>query len=617
MPDFEELYATGMSRFDEERWEESATAFREALALNPTHAGAWSNLGAAEQQGGKILAARAAYDRCLSIDPCNAEAILNYARLECEAGQPRRALDFVRSLADERQSTARHVIQGIAHRMLGELAEAESELREALKESATHESAQYHLADVLYGQNRYWEAEIILRLILVKAPLDKECLKLLALALHGQGRTQEARSLLGDAVAAHDDPDLEHTLLWLMQYADDASPQKLLQAHREWDALYARRFIAANSIVSRRHHESQRLRLGFISGDFGQHPVGFLALPALEHLDKARCSITCYSDRIVEDELTSRFRSTADEWNVTAGLTNEELAQQVRKDRIDILCDLVGHFGHRIPVFAEKPAPIQISWLGYVGTTGLSAIDFLLADRFHIPRGDEPYYVEEVLRMPHDYICYGPPAYASPVAPLPALSAGFVTFGCFNAPAKYSAATLDAWASILQCVPNSRLYLKYMGLHEAQTQRRLLSLFAARGIAANRLLFEGFSSHVELLGRYHYVDIALDTQPYSGGLTTCEALWMGVPVVTFPGRTFAGRHSMSHMMNAGYGHFVAEDVTGYIDLAVTWASRLDALALIRSEMRDRVRSSPLCDAPRFGHDLTALLIEIAARRIAK
>jgi len=240
-------------------------------------------------------------------------------------------------------------------------------------------------------------------------------------------------------------------------------------------------------------------------------------------------------------------------------------------------------------------------------------MDYLLADRFHVKEGDEQFYTEKILRMPNGYACYGPPEDSPEVGPLPAGresgdgSRKLVTFGCFNNPAKFSPSILNAWAEILRRVPCSRLLLKYGGLDDAQVQERLRGEFAKRGIEPEQILLEGWSPHQELFKAYNRVDLALDTQPYSGGLTTCEALWMGVPVITFPGQTFAGRHSVSHLTNAGYEQFIAADAAGYVDLAVQWASRLDELATIRSQMRERVRHSPLCDAPRFAGDFLAIL----------
>jgi predicted O-linked N-acetylglucosamine transferase (SPINDLY family) len=302
-----------------------------------------------------------------------------------------------------------------------------------------------------------------------------------------------------------------------------------------------------------------------------------------------------------------RFRRAADRWQGISGLADETVAQQVQQDGIEILIDLMGHLGNRLLVFARRPAPVQITWFGYVGTTGMQAIDYLLADRFHVPPGEEAHHVEKILRMPHGYACYRGPDDAPEVGALPALAAGHVTFGCFNNPSKWTPPMLDAWSEILRRVRGSRLLLKYYGLQDPGTQERFHGEFQARGIEAERIRLEGWSPHRELLQAYQRVDLALDTQPYSGGATTCEALWMGVPVITWPGKTFAGRHACSHLSNAGYSQFIAQDVNGYKELAVSWANRLSELAGIRSAMRSQIKESPLCDAKAFAAALLELL----------
>jgi len=237
----------------------------------------------------------------------------------------------------------------------------------------------------------------------------------------------------------------------------------------------------------------------------------------------------------------------------------------------------------------------------------MAAMDFLVADRYHVRPGEEAWYSEEVLRLPHSYACYGPPEYASEVGPLPAAASGRFTFGSFNNPAKLTPRLIDAWAAILQRVPESQLLLRFGGLDEPQVQAPIRERLAGHGIAAERIIMEGNSPHPELLAAYGRVDLALDTQPYSGGVTTCEALWMGVPVVTWPGRTFAGRHSTSYLSSAGFTEFVAADVAGYIDLAVQWAGRLEELAALRRSLRERIRQSPVCDAEQFAKDWIAAL----------
>jgi predicted O-linked N-acetylglucosamine transferase (SPINDLY family) len=430
----------------------------------------------------------------------------------------------------------------------------------------------------------------------------------LAAIQRGQAKIEEAIESTRRAAEFATDP-LGHRrfLLAVMQYSDSITAEKLLAEHQAWDAEYARPLFPTAPPATRHRKAGDRLRIGLVSSNFGRHPIAYLALTAMERLDRSRCALVCYSDRGDEDDYTARFRAASDEWHRVAGLDDEALARLIREHQIDVLIDMMGHTGPRALAFARKPAPVQATWLGYVGTTGMAAMDFLIADRYHVRPGEEAWYSEGVLRLPSSYACFGPPEDAPEVSPLPGAASGRFTFGSFNNPAKLTPRLLDAWASILQRVPESQLLLRFGGLDEPAIQAPIRNRLAGHGITAERIVMEGNSPHTELLAAYGRVDLALDTQPYSGGVTTCEALWMGVPVVTWPGRTFAGRHSTSYLSTAGLAEFVAADVAAYVELAVAWAGRQKDLAALRKSLRQRMRQSPVCDAERFAADWLEVL----------
>ncbi len=590
------------------RWAEAAGALQQSLALQPQDAAAWNNLGNAQLKLGQMQVAEAAFQRSLALAPGNLGASSNYAFLLCQLGRRDEAARLLQGpiVTDPRLPQAWRVVGDVWQEMT-EWGLAEAAYRRALELSPTDSSAQFQLARALRSKRCYTAAEQAVRELLSREPEHADALALLGAVLSSQGRSHESMPLLRRAVEIAPGDDRHGRLLTVMQYDESVTAEQLLADHRQWDAACARPLRPATVPPISHQGASEPLRIGLVSGDFGRHPTGFLVLPAVEHLDRKSCSLICYSDRTQEDEYTARFRAAAADWRVIYGQGDEQVAAQIRKDQIDILIDLMGHNGQRMLMFARRPAPMQLTWFGYVGTTGLATMDFLLADRFHVRPGEEAWYSERVLRMPHDYACYGAPPDAPAVGPLPADSSGRITFGCFNNCTKYSPRMMEAWAKILDRVPHSRLLLKAGPLDDAGVRRRWHEWFAARGLGEERILLEGWSPQAELLACYSRVDIGLDTQPYSGGLTTCEALWMGVPVVTFPGKTFAGRHSTSHMTNAGYEPFVAADLAGYIELAVGWAQKADELARLRGEMRARVAKSPLCDAPQFARDLLKLL----------
>ncbi len=581
----------------------AAGYFRQAADLEPTNAALWCNLGTAEQALGNLSAARQALEHSLQLSPDQPGALTNYAAVLSQMGKPQEAkVVLERVLSRTPGFGPAWVGLGTALRLLDEFGQASLAFRRAQQIAPRQFEVRYNLAEILALRWELAEAEALVRAILLEQPNCSEAWSLLAFILDKQIRREESLDALKKSLALHPNPGTHRELLRQSQYAADVTAERLLHIHKEWDAAYAAKVISLLP-PQRKADDAQRpIRLGFVSGDFFKSPIGFLACRALEYLDKSQCSVACYSDVVREDAFTRRFQATADIWRPTAGLNDAQLARQIEQDQIDVLVDLAGHAGSRLLAFAHNPAPCQISWLGYVGTTGLKGMNYVLADRIHVRAGEEQNFVEQVLRMPHAYACYEPPDYAPEIKPLPALSSGHVVFGCFNNSAKLNPPLLTLWAEILRRVPTARLLLKFGALGQAHVRDRAIAIFTQAGIDASRVQCEGWSAHRELLESYSRVDIALDTQPYSGGLTTCESLWMGMPVITFPGKTFAGRHATSYLTNAGLGQFVAENEEGYVELAVEWAGRIAELAARRATMREQMRNSPVCDASQFARD---------------
>lgn len=594
--------------YHQARWDDAAAAYQQALGLDPQQAAAWCNLGATEQLRGQPAAALAAYEQSLALAPDDPLTLTNLAQLLTDRGELERARAVLLHLLERQPQLASAwvALSNVLDRM-GDLPAATTACMRALSLTPGDLQAQQNLALFMRSERSLPIVESMLQQVLASHPNDPASWMLLGHIRGGQARQDESLAAMRRAIGLPPaNADRHGKYLFSLQNAAGITPEVLLAEHRAWAATFAEPLAPSPPPV--RRPAANRLRLGFVSPDFGLHPIGFMVLPLLEHLDKSQCHVTCYSDRRTPpDDYTQRFQTAADAWRDTLTLAHEQLAAQVRADEIDVLVDLAGHTGRRVPAFALRAAPVQATWFGYVGTTGLATMDYLIADRWHVPPGDERHYVERILRLPHGYACYGPPADAPAVGPLPVLATGQFTFGCFNGVFKYTPQHFDIWAEILRRVPAARLLLKYNGLNQVSIQEDLWSRFADRGIARERIVLEGWSPNRELLASYGRVDLALDTQPYSGGLTTCETLWMGVPVVTFPGQTFAGRHSLSHLTNAGCEQFVAPDAAGYVDLAVAWASRLEELSAIRAGLREQVRRSPLCDAPKFARDWLNLI----------
>jgi protein O-GlcNAc transferase len=351
------------------------------------------------------------------------------------------------------------------------------------------------------------------------------------------------------------------------------------------------------------------LSIGLLSGSFKTHPVGWLTIAGFETLDPASFAITCLAQNASQDWMARRFREAARDWHDVDALSDKALAEKGRQLGIDILIDLGGYGDSaRMAACAYRVAPVQVKWVGMQNhSSGLAEMDWIITDRWETPPELEPVYSERPLRLPDGYVCYSAPPYAPDVVTLPALANGHITFGCFNNLAKITPRVIATWCTILHRLPTARLVLKTHQFGDASTAERVLAAFAAHDIGPPRLELRGPSGHRAFIGQYNDIDVVLDPFPYSGGLTTCEALWMGVPTVALPGEIFASRHSMSHLSNAGLADWVAPDIAAYVELAVARASDMPALAALRSGLRARVKASPLCDAPRFGRSLGAAL----------
>ncbi len=595
--------------------------YRQVVAADPTHAEGHYLLGTALFALDQISEAVASLETAARLAPGCAElhhflaaALWRQSRLDEAISALERALRLNPEASELREQL--NIVRAVQENERGNRLDAEGDLdsaaaayQRAVELNPACAEADNNLGFIRYQQGRFDEAADCWRRAIAAKPGLADAHQNLGVMLVRQGEPAEACSHFQQALESKPDFAAAHSgALRALQYRPGVDWANLATAHRE----FAERHAVALSRACRPHDNvrdpARRLRLGFVSGDFGCHPVGYFLVRALENLDRQKFQVLCYSDVAKDDPIASRLYRAATEWRDVASLDDAQLAERIREDRIDIAFDLTGHAGNnRLLTFARRPAPLAITWIGYVGTTGLTAIDYLLADRYQVPESAEAHIQEQVLRMPDGYVCFDPPQDAPPVFPLPAERRGYVTFGNFNHPAKLTAEMVEVWAAILRRVGKARLVLKYDWLERNGVARRIAGYFARQGIGDDLLELRGGSERQELLRQYADVDLALDPLPYNGGLTTCEALWMGVPVVTCPGATFAGRHSLSHLSNAGLTETIARDLDEYVELAVSLARDVRRLAAIRARLRTQMAASPLCDGPRFAANLMSVL----------
>lgn len=583
---------------------EAADCYRKALEEVPDDPSILVSLGAVLRDLGERDEAEGCYRSALELSPGSALAHFNLANLLREMGRTKEALaGYRRAVELDPANPALYCNLGNALRETGKADEAVEAFRKALELEPDNADALINLGNTCKETGRYRDAEGCYHKALLVRPDMAEAHYNLGTVLQDQCRMREAVASYRRAVELKPDHAVAHSnLLMNLQYDPEVTPAEILEESRAWERQHLAG-IRPMPAPDNAPDPERPIRIGYVSGDLRRHPVGYFLDGVLASHDRERFQVFCYANQSYGDDLTDRLRENSGHWREIFGLGDDAVASLIRDDRIDILVDLAGHTArNRLAVFGRKPAPVQATWAGYVGTTGLSTMDFLITDPRETPEGTERWYVERPVRLPECYVCYSPPGYAPAVAPLPALKNGFTTFGCFNNLAKLNSRVTELWSRLLREAPAARLLLVTKALGDPAVRELWLEEFT-RGGVAERVSLCGMLPHAELLARYGEVDVALDPFPYSGGLTTLEGLWMGVPAITLGGDRFASRHTLSHLTAAGLPEFIVPDQDAYLTRAIELAEDPGQLASLRAGLRERMAASPLCDCRRFTRSL--------------
>jgi predicted O-linked N-acetylglucosamine transferase (SPINDLY family) len=582
--------------------DEAVRVLERAAALEPENTAHAINLGITLIQRREFAAAEAALRAVLERETRNADAAFNLGNALRGLGRSREAAGCFRLAADSRPGFADALNNlGNALKELGDFEAALEAFEEALRARPEHVAALNNAGCLMRTLGRSAEAEALLRRGLAIDPRHPALHDNLGNVLKDAGELDEAiecfrRSLELDP----SNPATHGNLAYALSFQSER-PEPVLAECERWNSRFAAPVHRLAEDANRDASPDRRLNVGYVSADFRDHCQTLFTLPLFSRHDHSRFRIFCYSGVERPDAYTERIAAHADAWRDVRALDDDALSRVIRDDRIDILVDLTMHMSNGRPlVFARKPAPVQIAWLAYPGTTGMKAVDYRLSDARLDPEGCDDHYTERTLRLPDSFWCYDPLTDIPPVGALPVIERGHLTLGCLNNPCKLTDRTLTLWSGVMRALPTARLLLM---VPEGRHRCRLCERLAACGIDPDRSDFVAFRPRTEYLRTYQRIDFGLDTLPYNGHTTSLDALWMGVPTVTRVGATCVGRGGLSQLHQLGLTELAALTDASFVDIAVRLAADLSGLATLRASLRARLESSPLMDGERFARNM--------------
>jgi len=628
------------------RFDEAEACYQQAIAINPHHAQAYLNLSTTQKQLGRLTQAKNSCLQAIAAQPEYAEAYNNLGIILAEQGDLmasedsyRQAITLNPDYADAHNNLGitlkstghfkqaerchRHAIALQPHHVhaynnlaltlkeLGRFTEAEKHYRQALTIDPTYTDAYNNLGVTLQAAQRLQEAETCYRQALRLQPEAVEANLNLGNVLKDQGRFAEAEQCYLTTLKIK--PTLTTAaanLLYVHNYTLSHSAQARLAEAQRYGEL-ARQKVTRQWTTWDCKAQPKCLRVGLVSGDLREHVVSHFLDNFLAHLDKSQIELIAYSNYAKMDAVSERLKGYFADWKMIFALNDADAAQLIHADGVHILIDLAGHTAHnRLLLFAWKPAPIQISWLGYWATTGLAEMDYVLVDKIGVPEQNQHHFVEKIHYLPTTRLCFSVPTLKLAVSALPALENGFITFGCFQNLSKVTDAVLAVWGEIFAKLPTARLRLQSKQLRDPAMLKILQARLAHCGIDSERTRFYPSGTREAYLRAHSEVDFILDTFPYTGGTTTCEALWMGVPTLTLAGETLLARQGASLLAAAGLSEWIAETEQRYIEQALAFANDLPYLACLRQRLRSQVLASPLFDGEQFAQNFENTLWEL-------
>jgi protein O-GlcNAc transferase len=575
--------------------------YRAALAINPQFAEAHQNLGCALQRKGSLDEAEAHLRRALIIQPRMPDAHNNLGSVLAAKMRLAEAINSYQEALKQRPTFAAALSNmGSALRLLGRRAQAIQTLQRAIQLAPDLPEAYNNLGITFREEGRLDESIAVYKKCLSLRPNMVDATNNMGNAYKDSGDIAETIACYGRALSINArEPGIHSNMVYTLQFHPGYDDEALYREQRRWNDIHALPLAGSIQTHDNDRDPERKLRIGYVSAYFYSQAESFFVAPLLENHDRKNFEIHLYSSVIRPDQFTDRLRKSADVWHDVLGRPDANVAEQVRRDKIDVLMDLAMHMSHnRMLLFARKPAPVQVTWLAYPGGTGLDAMDYRITDAYMDPL-DKPttYYREESFRLPGCWCCYDPMCNIPPVPPRPE---GAIRFGSINNPCKNNEPILLLWARVLKAVDGSRLLMQAFGELD---RNRIRAIFQKDGIAPERIEFVPRRIRAEYLRLYDSIDICLDPLPYNGITTTCDALWMGVPVVTLTGHTAAGRAGMSILSTLGMPEMVAHSPDEYVEKVSALAADAPRLAELRRTLRDRMKSSPMMDGAGFARNM--------------
>jgi len=603
---FETIFLLGTLFIQTKNYDRAVKFLMQGTIIQPNHEKSYSNLGIAYKELGEFQKAVNSLNKAIEIKPNYADAHNNLGTILKELGKKKEALkSYEKAIQISPNHVDSHNNLGVIFKEFGEFKKAKSCYEKAIKIRPDYIDAYYNLGNLLEELDKHQEAIINYEKAIKINPNFASAHYNLGNVLRILGEFQKAINSYQKAINSNYNYNKAYNnILFTLLYLEKVDPKYYLSKAKEFRLSLK---SIDDHLLTRYQYDikPKKLKIGFVSGNFRQHPVGFFLLDTLNKLKNKDLDLIAYSNSEIKDSFSLKLKSHFNKWQEISNQNNYEVINQIRKDGIHILIDLSGHSEHnRLPIFINRPAPIQVSWIGYPHSTGIPEIDYLIGDSFVTPLNENKQFTEKIFRLPNMWVCFSVPEFQIDITELPAIKNKYITFGSFNNLSKINNKVIFLWSKILKSIPKSKIFLKTKQLKNLYLKDKIISEFKKNDIDLNSIILEEASSRRQLLNSYNNIDIALDPFPYSGGVTSLEAIWMGVPVLTKKGSRFVSHTTESINYNSGMKDWVAVDENEYLKKAIQFSNDLDHLKSIKKNLRQKALGSPLFNSSLFANQLS-------------